>query len=433
MSAWVNSVGAVRARIAGVVRSRAARSSAWALLGQVAGVLASMANFLLLARLLGPAEYGLVAGAWALVLAVGPIMTLGTGQLLTRDYTVTGDARSALGAGLMTSLTGSSVGIAVLVGLHPVLLPQVPVLLLGSLAVAEVLAASITGCLIALSFAAGDSRAAGISTVLVACSRLTAVAVFAVGGGVDAVDWAVLYAGVSLTAALLQLAWGWVHYGRPSVKGYSFFRRVREGLPYFSGTTAGVVQVSADKVLLVRFGLVEEAGLYAVAYRLASMASMPVIAVLQAMLPRWFAAGATGGLAATASFGRRLLRPLAAYGVLAALALAAAAAVLPDVLGEDFARSAPLLLLLAPLPLLRLMQSITGDALTGAGRQGTRTACTTTAAVVSIGTNLALIPWLGLTGVLVAVFVANVVLLVLLRLALRRGLRSARTTAAQPS
>lgn len=410
-----------------LLKTRAARSSSWALVGQVAGVVVSLANFLLLARILGPAEYGMVAGAWALVLAVGPVATLGSERVVIRDVTRTGDAPAALGASLVTSVTGSSIGVVALVALHPVVLPQVPILLLAALAVAEILALGVTACVISLCFGVGDARSASIATVLLSAARLTAVLIFAASGGDDPVQWATFYAGISMLAAVLQVAWGWSHFGRPTLSGYRFLGRVREGLPFSAGTTAGIVQTGADKVLLVRFGLLEEAGVYSVAYRLAAMASMPVLAVLSAMLPRYFTAGAQGGLAASAALGRRLLRPLAAYGVLAGLALVVGAFFLPDLLGSEFARAAPLLMLLAPLPLIRLIQSVTGDALTGAGQQGTRTACTTICAVVSVGLNVALIPRMGLNGVLIAVLVTQLLLVVLLQLALRRGLRGART------
>lgn len=406
-----------------MARTRAAKSTAWAGLGQLAGVLVSLANFLLLARLLGPADYGLVAGAWALVLAVGPVMTLGAERLVIRDFTSHGDARAALGAGLVTSSTGATTGVLLLTALHPVLLPQVPILLLASLAVAEILAGGLTACLITLSFAAGDARGATVSTILIAVAKLSAVLVFALGGGDDPVRWAVAYAVLSLGAALGQVLWGCFKYGRPRLVDYKLGRRVKEGLPYSIGNTAGVAHTSADKILLVRFGFVEEAGLYAVASRLASVASMPVLSVMHVMLPRYFAAGASGGLAASAAFGRRLTPLMTAYGVFAGLALAVGAVLLPNVLGDEYARAAPILLLLAPLPLVRLLTAVTGDALTGAGRQGTRTRCVVISAVANVALNLVLIPEYGLTGALVTLLVTQVLSLVQLRLALRRCLR----------
>src|SRR5699024_4037254 len=76
------------------------RATSWAMLGQLSAIIASSANFLLLARILGPAEYGLVAGTWALVLAVAPVAALGSDRLVARDISGGGwAANHALGSG----------------------------------------------------------------------------------------------------------------------------------------------------------------------------------------------------------------------------------------------------------------------------------------------------------------------------------------------
>ncbi|PPK97242.1 O-antigen/teichoic acid export membrane protein [Kineococcus xinjiangensis] len=413
-------------RMSGLARGRSGRATSWAMLGQITAIVASTANFLLLARLVGPAEYGLVAGTWALVLALSPIATLGSDRLLIRDV---GASRTtpgqALGAALLTAAVGWLVVVGGLAALHSLLLPQTPLLLLLALALADVVALGVSVLVTALCFASGNARAAGISSIVVNATKLLAVVTFALTGSGDPVTWAMIYAGYALVSAAGQLTFALWRFGRPTVRGYRFTQRVREGLPYSGNVVAMVVQNDADKTLLVRNGLTVEAGHYSVAYRLASMAYLPVLAVLQVMLPRFFAAGEDGGIRATAAFARRLVKPLLAYAVFATLALLVCAPLVPLVVGEQYRGSVPLLMLLAPLVIVKVVQSVTGDVLTGAGKQHVRTMCVGATAATNVAANLVLIPVMGVSGALVATFLAEVLQAVLLLLAVRRNLRAA--------
>lgn len=414
-------------------RGKTARAGGWSIAGQLTAVVAGAANFLLLARLVGPAEYGIVAAVWALVLTTGPIATLGAERLIARDAAVGREPpAAALGAALTTSLTGATAAVVLLVVLQPLLLPQAPRLLLAAVAVADIVALSVIGCLSALCFATGRARAAGLMMTLVSLSKLLAVLVFAATGSDDAVTWALLYGGFSVASAAGHAVWGWRRFGRPYLRSYSLRARAREGLPYSANIAVLAAQNDADKLLLVRFGYVAEAGLYTVAYRLALMASLPVLAVLQSTLPRFFALGEGGGLPATAAFGYRLLRYLAAYAVLATLGLILVAPVIPMLVGEAFEDAVPLVMLLAALPIVRVAHAVPADALTGAGRQSARTACVAVSAAVNITVNLALIPNYGVAAAVFATFVSELVLVVLANVVLRRGLRAARQQFAQP-
>lgn len=407
-----------------VARRKSARATSWAMLGQLSAIIASTANFLLLARLVGPTEYGIIAGSWALVLAAAPIAALGADRLLMRDVSAGHlPPAQALGAALVTLAMGCVVIIGALVSLHSVLLPQTPLALLVSLALAEIVAMGMVVLVTALFFATSNARAAGITSVVVNATKLLAVVTFAVSGDGDPVHWAMIYAGYAVVSALGQLAVAIRRFGRPSVKSYHFVARARDGLPYSGNVVATVVQNDADKTLLLRNGLGADVGHYSVAYRLASMAYLPVLAVMQAMLPRYFAVGGEGGLPATTAFARRLAKPLLAYGVAATVVVIAVAPLVPVAVGEEYRESVALLALLAPLVLAKVVQTVVGDALTGAGRQRTRTLCVSIAAATNVSINLALIPILGLTGALVATFVAEVLQASLLCLAVYLGLR----------
>ncbi len=413
----------LRRRLDALPGRSSARLGGYSLVAQVAGLVAGTANFLLLARSLGPADYGVIAGAWALILATSPIAMLGAEALVTRDVAGLGRRPAqALGAGLATVGLGSSVGLLLLVGLHPFLLPQVPVELIVGLAIADIFCLGATGCLAALLFAIDSARAVAAVAVVNSGAKLGAVVVFALLGGSDPVQWAALYAAFSVVATLLQFGWAARRYGRPVLGGHGLLARARAGLSYSVNSAGIILMTDSDKTLLVRNGFAADAGVYGVAYRLSTMAALPVTAVLHATFPRFFAIGETGGLRATAAFARKLAVPMVAYGVFAGVALVVVAPLVPLVVGEEYRPSVPLLMVLAGLPLLRTLESLPSDALTGAGRQSTRTACVVVAAAVNIVLNLVLIPYHGVKAAVATTLLSELVYLALVSMAVRNGL-----------
>lgn len=399
------------------------RLSAYALLGQIAALVAGTANFLLLARALGPADYGVVAGAWALVLAIGPVAQLGADRLIVRDVAGHDAApAAALGTGLATVALGSTGALLLLLALQQVLLPEVPVALLLALAVADVLSLGFVSCLTSLHFALNDGRSASLISVVHSGGKLAAVVLFALLGRHEPVLWAGLYAVMAVGTTAAVLCWAVRRHGRPRLAARGLPARVRAGASYSLNNAALVVLTDSDKTLLVRAGLTAEAGVYSVAYRLSSMAMVPATAVLTATFPRFFAVGEAGGLPATVTFARRLVLPLGAYGLFAAVTLFGVAPLVPVVVGEQYRPSVALLMLLAGLPLLRVMTSLPSDALTGAHLQSTRTACVVIAAALNVGLNVVLIPRYGVEAAVVTTYVSDGanLLLVLLAVAYHR-------------
>ncbi|MCW2682070.1 MAG: polysaccharide biosynthesis protein [Frankiales bacterium] len=405
-----------------------ARSTAWAGLGQVSALVAGLANLLLLARLVGPQDYGVVAATWAVVLTAGPVALIGAERLVVRDVTRAAGGpedgvRAAVGAALLVTCLGSAVALVVLALLQPLLLPQVPAELLLCLALADIAGLGVATCASSLLFSLGRSRAAGLSVAGAAAAKIVAVVLFAVVDGEDVLVWGRLYAVSALLAAVLQAAAIVRHTGRPTLRGLGLRRRLRDGAPHSGNNAALVVLNDADKVLLVREGYGVEAGHYSVAYRLASIASLPLLAVLQVTFRRFYEHGRDGGLVATAAYARRMALPLAGVAALAGTGLAVTAPLIPLLVGEQYRPSVLLLMLLAPLPFLRVLQSLASDALTGADRQGTRTAIVVACAAVNLGLLLLLLPGGGTGAAILATLVAESLYVVLAVVAVRRGLR----------
>jgi O-antigen/teichoic acid export membrane protein len=103
---------------------------------------------------------------------------------------------------------------------------------------------------------------------------------------------------------------------------------------------------------------------------------------------------------------------------------------IPVVLGEEYRGSVTLLLLLAPLTLIKVAQYVPSDALTGAGHQPVRTLCIVISMGLNLGLGLIFIPRYGIAAALVATFVAELTYVALIRLAIRRVTAKEATTPA---
>lgn len=357
-----------------------------------------------------------------LVFTIGPFATLGADKLVVRDISGRGVCPAvAVTSALVTVSVGALLATGALAALQGILLPQVPVSLVVALGIGELLAnGSVLVCVRAF-FATGAARSAGISHSVISGVKLLAVGVFAVSGSRDPAQWARDYAVFALLAAGLCVAYTYSRVGRPVLEDYSFLRRAKDGLPFSLNVSAAVSQNDLDKVILVRSGFSEQAGLYTVAYRLVNIAMLPVNAVMSGVYARYFELGAEGGIVATSRFARRLLLPLSAYAVVVGLLLAMVSPLVPLIVGPQYEGATPMLVALAPLALLKVMQYLPAEALTGAGDQPIRAACAFAAAATNAALCILLIPDQGVQGALAATYAAEVVGVVLVMLAVRRA------------
>jgi O-antigen/teichoic acid export membrane protein len=166
---------------------------------------------------------------------------------------------------------------------------------------------------------------------------------------------------------------------------------LREGVYFSISLSAQSVYNDIDKTMLSRLSTLAAAGVYGAAYRIIEVSFAPVAALLSASYARFFQHGLEG-LPGTLRLARKLLPVAAAYGCAAGLGLLAIAPLVPRVLGARYAPIAPMIMWLAPLPLLRSCHYFLADALTGAGHQRARSILQIAVAAANVALNLWLIP-----------------------------------------
>lgn len=394
-------------------RKAAAANTGWALSGEVTRAASAAATFVVLARLLGPRGFGEYAGTLALVTVLLPFANAGVGHLLVLRVARRPEEFPRMwSSAISTTLFGGLACTVLVAALRPLLLPRVPLAVLVTLAVSEL----VFGQAVELSAQAfqahDDMRSANRVRVLAAASRVTMVALFAVLLDQHTVlRWSLFHLGASATAGAVAVSTVAV---RRQV-GLQLVRPTmvdaRAGAPFALGLSSSQVHQDIDKTMLLRAGLAADAGVYAAGHRIIAYLSLPLRAVIVSTYPRFFREGSQS-LSAAVRFAGRVLRPTVAFASLLAATSFVALPHATRVLGEDFSQTAFVVQALALLPLLQVLQYLAGNSLTGAGHVRLRTALQVGTAGMNVLLNLVLIPMLGWKGAVIATYCTEVLLAV---------------------
>jgi O-antigen/teichoic acid export membrane protein len=383
---WSDAVARVRA-------SRLATNASWMFGGQVASFGVQAIYFVLLARLLGSSEYGVLAGAAALVNIFSQYSGMGAGILFLRYVSPDHSKFREYWGNILISVT--LVAAVVIIGLR-----ITGNWLLGSGGAAIIVALAISDCFCSqLTVAAAQvfqtfermHITASLNFLTNLLRLLMALSLVMIVGKASAWAWAVASLFVSLAACAIAVSVVTAKFGWPTLSIRLFFKRVGEGFVYaISGSTTTVYN-DIDKVMLGHFGMTTANGIYSMAYRVVNICTMPIGSIHAAAFPRFFREGVKG-VRSTAVFARTLLKRTAVLGAVSAAGLFICGPLLPKIAGHDFSESVSAMRWLCLIPLFRSFHLSAGDAISGAGFQRFRLASQFTAAVGNFGLNLYLIP-----------------------------------------
>jgi O-antigen/teichoic acid export membrane protein len=374
-------------------KSLLVQNASWLFAGQGLSLVAQSFSFIVLARLLGTTQYGLLAGAIALVSVVSQYSALGSGLLFLR-YVSPDHSRFRLYWGNVL------MSILLLGGLLAVALRLSGHWLLGAASVPLLLPIAIGDCLFQqFSTCAGQVFQAfekmKFSTALILLSSLLraalALGMLLVLGRASAWQWAIGSLVVSSVSACIAFATVTRFFGLPSFSPSLFMRRSAEGFVFaVSGSTTAVYN-DIDKVVLSHSGLVQANGIYSMAYRIINIGTMPIMSIASAAFPSFFRAGVKG-IAATLPMARQLLKRTAVLGVVCSAAMFLCAPVIPHLVGKSYAESISALRWLCLIPVFRCFHLSAGDAIAGAGQQKFRLFSQSAAALGNLLMNLYLVP-----------------------------------------
>ncbi|RRA48239.1 flippase [Acidipila sp. EB88] len=379
-------------------QSSLARNAGWMLAGQGLNVVFQAAYFILLARLLGTVEYGIYAGAIALVTILGNFSSLGSGTLFVRYVTADRKNFSVYWGNILLStflLSGF-----VILGLKFFASHFV-----SSSSASIIVVVAIGECFCRqLAYACGQVfqtyeklKITALLNLLTSFLRLLASGALLLAlHHATARQWAAASLIVSLLVSASAVFLVQRSFGRPTFSLRLARQRATEGFGFsFSGSAASVFN-DVDKTMLSHHHMDAANGIYTVAYRVVDIGTMPVYSLFSAAFPRFFASG--DNPAAARTYAERLVK----RSVLMALVLAAGmfllAPVLPVLAGKGFAESVSALRWLCLIPMFRSLHLSAGSALTGSGLQRYRTGSDVFVALLNVGLNLYLIPRYGWHG-----------------------------------
>jgi O-antigen/teichoic acid export membrane protein len=379
--------------------SSIARNAGWMMLGQGSGFLLQSIYFILIARLLGPFEYGLFAGAFALTSILGQYSAMGSGTLFLRYVTVDRRQFSVYWGNILATTTVASVLIVAALAL-------VSGKVLGPGSQAITLLAAVANCF-CFQLTASAAKVFQTYEQLRITAALTLTNNFArtLAAGVllivlhrtTAYKWAAATVALSLVTAAASVVVVTARFGRPSLSLAQMRRNLIEGFGYSFASSTSTAYNDIDKTMLSHYGLNAANGIYSMAYRIVDVATIPILAIREAAMPRFFRTG-VNGIRGAAPLAVVLLKRAIPLGMLAAAALFVIAPLIPHLAGGGFLETVSALHWLCLIPLFRSFHQMTGSAITGSGMQRYRTVSQVFAVALNVGLNVWLIPrhgWLG--------------------------------------
>jgi O-antigen/teichoic acid export membrane protein len=376
------------------LKSALAKNTLWMISGQGLRLIIQAVYFTVIARSLGPNNYGAFIGVVALVGIAYPFGMLGSGNLLVKNVSRN---RAVFGenwgqALTITAISTTTLFTAIVLLSHTLLPRSIPVSLVILVAGADLFGFSLI-TLSAFAFQAFEQLkwTATVNIMMSAGRLIGALALVSLHRHPTALQWGYVYCLTTGAIVLASLILVTAKLGWPRFTTHRSGRELLEGFYFSASISAQTVYNDIDKMMLARLGTLDATGIYGAAYRLVDVSFVPISSLIAAAYPNFFRKGADG-LSATLRYAKRLLKRGIVYVAIVTIGILAGAGLVPYVLGGEYHRSVEALRWLAFIPLLRASHYFFSDALTGAGYQGIRTGIQAAVAIFNVSINFWLIP-----------------------------------------
>lgn len=309
---------------------------------------------LLLARGLGASDYGMFVAAIAVGSMLGQLAGLGLPGAVLRLGSTDADAlASVFGPALRANTLGITVivALAALFTLFNLTTTHWPWMLLLLVPV-EIASTSLTELLARSMQADHSSHRFGLLQAGLPLARLLVIGVVLATGAPSLEHVCIAYAALTCIYLSAAACYTWRRIRRAtSLLRTGMGTLVATGAPFLVGGLAARLQAEYNKPLLARLDAVH-AGQFNIAQRVIDIASLPLLAIQDALWPRLYrsARPAHGALRAG-----MVALPVS---LVVSLCIAAMAGALPRIMGPGYENVGTTVLLLAALPPLSLLRNL---------------------------------------------------------------------------
>jgi O-antigen/teichoic acid export membrane protein len=359
----------------------------WSIAVELLQLASSTLVFLILVRFMETDTYGELVALTALAFPALSVSALGTHFLLLTRSSRGGDLAEAWNRATTVGLVGPAVVAVVMIGLQPLILPNVSWLAYAFLFIGNLPFFWANELAVYLGVGTGRMRQAAEARAILVMARFGAVAWFAIWGDGRLVAWAGASTVSFAIGGLGALFFVYSRFGlRPSFDRQGF-SDMGQGVPFAANSVSEGLVDASDKVLLTRFDHKEDAGLYGLGARIVQFGYLPLRILMRSFDAELFGAG-KDGVAAALAVTRRMIRPGLGIAAVVGVGFLALADLVPVVAGDKYQDSVSVIRYLAVLPFIRMVQYLAGNTLSASGRQPWRLAATVVAMVTNLGLNI---------------------------------------------
>lgn len=303
-------------------------------------LLVQAGTLLLVARLLGPEQFGAFVGVGALAVMIGTVSTFGTHLVLLGEMSKDSARRvQVLRYALPTTLLLGCMLLLVFVLICQLVLrgSGIPLGVLIAVGVAEMVFQPLLALVVSEQLASERTARSQLLQTLPLALRLAAAAVVL---GLQLPEPLVAYGYGYCLATVVALAVGmrrmrepWPH---PRLWRWPTWQEQRESVSYAVLNITAIGPAELDKTLVLKLLPLSAAGLYAAGARVVGAVTLPVVALMLSALPRLFREG-QGQPKHTARLLRWIFAAAAGYSVALAALLWCSAPLFVWLLGGQYA------------------------------------------------------------------------------------------------
>ena len=384
----------IKKKISSLANKSLVKDASWMLISQIINIFIQAIYFIIIARVLGAANYGSFIAVTAICSIIFPFIALGSEQVLMQKVALDRNAFSTYwGNCLLILLTNGT--LFSFIGLffsYRFFTEDISLLTISCILIADLLCLGLIDfCVKAFMSVELVDRAARL-IIFTSGVKLLAAIYFAKFIEYPSIEnWAFLYVLNSVIVSGIALLTVNLKIGFPKPKFSTLNSVIKQGIYFSISSSASNINANLDQTMLASMSTFQATGIYGAANRFIVVGNVPVISLFGPAYIKFFKYGASG-IQNTLKFAKKLLPYALIYSIVSFAGYHILAPWIPKILGEEYQNAISALLLLSPLPGIFAFQLLAADSLTGAGYQKARSVVQVSAAILNITLNFWLIP-----------------------------------------